>query len=172
MPDKDVYPEPPSRTPAHNSQSNPLDPVPILISVFNYVVDSPVTAFHDWMERQRANRKIYYYHQEFRRVPDLSQCLEDDHLCQFEADAQWRRDFLVDKEIINIIRDRFTACRAREGPSADQNCAELKEQYAQVCKGYQARYQDLGYFGTARKCLMKQKERLMQERKAAAQAQD
>ncbi|XP_075035399.1 NADH dehydrogenase [ubiquinone] 1 beta subcomplex subunit 10 [Mixophyes fleayi] len=172
MPDKDVYPEPPSRTPAPNNQSGLPDPLQLVLTVFHYAVDRPVTAFHDWMERQRATRKTYYYHQEFRRVPDLSQCIEDDYLCHYEAGVQWKRDFLVDQEIVRIVRERFTACKTREGASADQNCAKLLEQYAQVCQGYQARYQDLGAFGNARRCLMKQKERMIQERKAAAQAQD
>ncbi|XP_071976081.1 NADH dehydrogenase [ubiquinone] 1 beta subcomplex subunit 10 [Engystomops pustulosus] len=167
--DKDVYPEPPRQTPAPNRQSTVPDPVPLVIGLFSYVVDKPVTAFHDWMERQRAKRRIHYYHREFRRVPDLTQCMEDDVLCHYEANMQWKRDHLVDQEIVKIMRQRVAACRTREGESADQNCAPLIKQYAEVCKAFKARYEDLGYYGGARTCLMKQKERMMEERKAAAE---
>lgn len=107
----------------------------------------------------------------FQRVPDLSQCLEDDLFCQYEAEMQWKRDLKVDSEILKIMRERYTACIKREGYSSAQNCAELKEEYAQASRGYKARYEYLGANGNARKCLMKQKERMIEERKAAKAAQ-
>ncbi|XP_075686690.1 NADH dehydrogenase [ubiquinone] 1 beta subcomplex subunit 10 [Rhinoderma darwinii] len=169
--DKDVYTEPPRQTPVPTRQSTLPDPIPLVVGLFSYAVDKPVTAFHDWMESQRANRRLHYYHREFRRIPDLSQCLEDDFVCHYEANKQWKRDYLVDQEIVKIIRGRVAACRSREGDSADQNCAQLLKEYADVCKAYKSRYEDLGAYGGARKCLMKQKERMMEERKAAAQGE-
>ncbi|XP_072273604.1 NADH dehydrogenase [ubiquinone] 1 beta subcomplex subunit 10 [Pyxicephalus adspersus] len=169
--DRDVYPEPPRQTPVHQYLSSLPDPLIVINGVFNFVIDKPVTIFHDWMIRQREKNKIYYYHRIFQRVPDLSQCLEDDILCRFEAEMQWRRDVQVDREIVKIMRERYMACITREGANAQQNCLGIKEEYAQACRGYKSRYDDLGANGNARRCLMKQKARMIEERKAAAAAE-
>ncbi|CAI9561819.1 unnamed protein product [Staurois parvus] len=169
--DKDVYPESETKTPVRVNKSGLPDVADLLFKVFYHAVDRPVTFFHDWMERQRAKRKSYYYHRVFQRVPDLSQCLEDDLMCQYEAEMQWRRDFKVDCEIKKIFQGRYTACLRREGENATYNCAQVKEQYAQVSRGFKSRYEYLGANGNARKCLMKQKERMIEERMAAADGQ-
>ncbi|NXF35527.1 NDUBA dehydrogenase, partial [Nyctibius bracteatus] len=169
-PDWEAYKVPPTRTPVSERITSVPNPATIFQTVFNYVVDAPVTFVREWIERQQAKNKFYYYHQKFRRVPDLSECLEGDYLCFFEAEAQWRRDRMVDQQIVEIMRERLGACKQREGPNAFQNCAKEMEQLVQVTKAYQDRYGDLGVHGNARTCLMKQKHRMMEERKAQANA--
>ncbi|NXP71871.1 NDUBA dehydrogenase, partial [Ramphastos sulfuratus] len=163
---REAYNLPPTRTPESDRITSVPNPVHLIQTVFNYVVDAPITFVREWIERQQAKNKSYYYHQKFRRVPDLSECLEGDYLCYFEAEAQWRRDRLVDQEIVEIVRERLGACKHREGPNQFQNCAKEVELLAQVTKAYQDRYGDLGVHGNARTCLMKQKHRMMEERKA------
>ncbi|XP_071616825.1 NADH dehydrogenase [ubiquinone] 1 beta subcomplex subunit 10 [Heliangelus exortis] len=169
-PDWKAYKVPPTRTPVSERITSVPNPVNIFQTVFNYVVDAPVTFVREWIERQQAKNKFYYYHQKFRRVPDLSECLEGDYLCYFEAEAQWRRDRMVDQEIVEIIRERVGACKQREGPNQLQNCAKEMELLVQVTKAYQDRYGDLGVHGNARSCLMKQKHRMMEEMKKKAAA--
>ncbi|XP_053550082.1 NADH dehydrogenase [ubiquinone] 1 beta subcomplex subunit 10 [Bombina bombina] len=169
--DKDAYPEPPKRTPAPSKETTLPNPALIVGKLFHYAVDVPVTAFHDWVESQRSKTKFYYYHREYRRVPDLTECEVGDFLCRFEAEMQWRRDHKVDQEIVKILQERMRACQQREGHSYIQNCAKEVEQFAQAAKGYQSRYGDLGAHGNSLKCLMKQKHRLIEERNASAEAQ-
>ncbi|NXH09583.1 NDUBA dehydrogenase, partial [Bucco capensis] len=168
--DLDAYKVPPKRTPVSERLTSVPNPVDIIQTVFSYVVEAPVTFFREWIERQQSKNKFYYYHQKFRRVPDLSECLEGDYLCFFEAEAQWRRDRMVDQQIVEIVRERLSACKQREGPNQFQNCAKDMELLAQVTKAYQDKYGDLGVHGNARTCLMKQKHRMMEERKAQANA--
>ncbi|XP_060116605.1 NADH dehydrogenase [ubiquinone] 1 beta subcomplex subunit 10 [Heteronotia binoei] len=170
-PDRDVYREPPRRTPAANPQSAIPNPIDLIEKIFTYTVDAPVTAWRNFMERQHAKRKFYYYHREFRRVPDLTECLEDDYVCFFEAEMQWDRDKKVDEEIVKIVQERLGACTMQEGSSHIQKCAREMQQLKDVTKAYQTKYGDIGYHGNARTCLMKQKHRMIAERKVQAAAQ-
>ncbi|NWX91625.1 NDUBA dehydrogenase, partial [Nothoprocta ornata] len=168
--DWEVYKAPPKRTPVGERATSLPNPVEFFQAVFNNVIDRPVTLIREWIERQQNRNKYYYYHQQFRRVPDVSECVEGDYLCFFEAEAQWRRDRMVDREIVAIVRERFAACQHREGPNQFQNCAKEMEQLLQVTKAYQDKYGDLGAHGNARTCLMKQKHMMMEERKAQEKA--
>lgn len=73
------------------------------------------------------NQQDYnWYHRQFRRVPTLDECFIDDPVCIYEADSQFRRDRLVDSEIVNILRMRLENCVKEEYPDISP-CAKLKE---------------------------------------------
>uniref|UniRef100_A0A1A8DFL6 NADH dehydrogenase [ubiquinone] 1 beta subcomplex subunit 10 n=1 Tax=Nothobranchius kadleci TaxID=1051664 RepID=A0A1A8DFL6_NOTKA len=164
--DKDAYPAPPRQTPVVDKQTALPNLTLILTKAFYYAVDLPVTTFRETVDSIRSKNRPVYYHQKFRRVPDLTDCVEGDYPCYFEAEMQWKRDYIVDQEIVKVIQKRMGACQQREGNSYIQNCAKELQQFEEVTKNYQLRYGDLGAYANARKCLMKQKERMI-----AAQAQ-
>lgn len=76
------------------------------------------------------NQKQYpWYHEKFRRVPTIDQCYMDDPCCYHEANVQFKRDKLVDNEILSILRQRFEDCVAYEQPDHVEKCTPLYEYY-------------------------------------------
>uniref|UniRef100_A0AAY4BCD0 NADH dehydrogenase [ubiquinone] 1 beta subcomplex subunit 10 n=1 Tax=Denticeps clupeoides TaxID=299321 RepID=A0AAY4BCD0_9TELE len=120
--DKDAYPEPPRRTPVIDKQSALPNPTLVLSNLFYYSVDLPVTTLREIIEGFQSRNKYYYFHQKFRRVPELTECQEGDYTCFYEAEMQWRRDHKVDEEIVKVVQERLRACQQREGSSYRQNC--------------------------------------------------
>ncbi|KAJ7306113.1 hypothetical protein JRQ81_010479 [Phrynocephalus forsythii] len=163
---REVYPPKAERTPKQD-ESDFFAP---LVAFYAQVVDRPVTRWKEWMDSVRAKNKLHYYHQRFRRVPDVTECLEDDFICLYEAEMQWRRDHVVDQHIVKIMQERVSYCRTLEGENYAEKCAIPVQQYKDVSKIYWNKYGDLGAHGTARKCLMKQKHQMIAERKAKREA--
>ncbi|GAB6032646.1 hypothetical protein CHUAL_011524 [Chamberlinius hualienensis] len=134
-------------------------------SYFLYdLVDKPITWFRETIVL--PNRKSYpYYHRKFNRVPDIDQCYEDEMACVQEAQAQFKRDKKVDVEIVNILRRRKEECRVYEYPDHREKCAQIYEDYEQAAENYFIKYGDLGYHGNVVDAFMKQKHRLIWERR-------
>lgn len=85
----------------------------------------------------KPNQQHYpWYHEQFRRVPTIDECYTDDLVCQFEADMQFKRDKLVDSNIVSIMRNRFEDCMFYENPDHLTKCASLKEAYEQAAEAW------------------------------------
>lgn len=81
-------------------------------------------------------QKSNWYHQRFRRVPTIDECYTDDAVCRFEADQQFRRDRMVDNEVLNILRQRFEDCMIYEAPDHIAKCTPLMETYQKAAENW------------------------------------
>ncbi|XP_054166518.1 NADH dehydrogenase [ubiquinone] 1 beta subcomplex subunit 10-like [Oppia nitens] len=139
------------------------------------VVDGPVEWIrHNVVEKYRGPKQ-YYYHKRFRRVPTVDQCYTDDQACIYEANEQYKRDKKVDGQIINILRYRFVNCTTYVRNVNDFShlrdnipiCVKEKKDYDDAQLNYYIKYGDLGHFHTVVDAFMKQKHRLIFERREA-----
>lgn len=130
-------------------------------SVF-YAIDAPVTFFKEKIVAPNQ-QKYPWYHQQFRRVPTADQCYEDDVCCLYEADCQYHRDRLVDSQIVCILRHRYEECTVVEGEIA--LCEHLLEDLNKASTAHFIKYGDMGHKNNARDAYMKQKHRMVWERR-------
>ncbi|KAK7085079.1 NADH-ubiquinone oxidoreductase subunit 10 [Halocaridina rubra] len=127
-------------------------------------LDKPAT----WVRENvvEKNRSDYnWYHRQYRRVPTIDECYTDDIVCFIEANEQFRRDKLVDNEVLNILRQRQEDCIMYERPNHVEKCAEIFEAYDKAAENWFIKYGDLGFYGTVKDAYMKQKHRMLWERR-------
>ncbi|CAB3364337.1 Hypothetical predicted protein [Cloeon dipterum] len=128
------------------------------------IIDSPVTWFRERVVT--PNRESYpWYHQKFRRVPTIDECYTDDVICFYEANSQFKRDKAVDSEILAILRIRMEDCNMFHGPDAVAKCKSLVETYKEAEGNWFCKYGDLGFHGNVKDAYMKQKHRMVWERR-------
>ncbi|XP_059478012.1 NADH dehydrogenase [ubiquinone] 1 beta subcomplex subunit 10 [Neocloeon triangulifer] len=128
------------------------------------VVDGPVTWFRERVVT--PNRESYpWYHQKFRRVPTIDECYTDDRICFYEANEQFKRDKDVENEILTILRVRLEDCTVFNGPDAGVKCKDIFENYKKAETNWFCKYGDLGRHGTVKDAYMKQKHRMVWERR-------
>uniref|UniRef100_A0A481SWH6 NADH dehydrogenase [ubiquinone] 1 beta subcomplex subunit 10 n=1 Tax=Nicoletia phytophila TaxID=1350298 RepID=A0A481SWH6_9INSE len=140
------------------------NPLERFLNAVSNTIEGPVVWFREKIVE--PNRPTYYwYHRKFRRVPTIDECYTDDSVCQFEANQQFKRDKMVDNEILNILRQRFEDCVLYEGPDAKVKCQGVLEQYKQAEENWFTKYGDLGGYGNATTAYMKQKHRMVWERR-------
>uniref|UniRef100_A0A1B6DSM6 NADH dehydrogenase [ubiquinone] 1 beta subcomplex subunit 10 n=1 Tax=Clastoptera arizonana TaxID=38151 RepID=A0A1B6DSM6_9HEMI len=135
----------------------------IFIDTVCYAVEGPVIWFRKTIVE--PNQKQYnWYHQNFKRVPTIDQCYDDDVVCKTEANLQFIRDKKVDSQILSILRERFQDCMLYEAPD-DSKCQKLWDIYEDAAGSWFEKYGDLGAFGNSEDAFMKQKHRMIWERR-------
>jgi len=130
-------------------------------------IDGPVTWWREAVVEPNQ-QKYHWYHRKYRRVPTVDQCYTDDPVCIFEADQQFLRDKAVDANIVSILRQRAEFCVRYHGgqdENAVRECMPLWETYEEASANYFCKYGDLGFNPSARDAYMKQKHRLIWERR-------
>uniref|UniRef100_A0A481SWT1 NADH dehydrogenase [ubiquinone] 1 beta subcomplex subunit 10 n=1 Tax=Frankliniella cephalica TaxID=407008 RepID=A0A481SWT1_9NEOP len=136
-------------------------------SAVGRAVDGPVTWWRETVVE--PNRKQYnWYHRKYARVPTVDQCNVDDPVCQFEADYQIMRDKQVDGQIVSILRMRSEFCVRYHGGqdvTAMRECKDIWDTYEEAAANYFCKYGDLGYMPRAKDVYMKQKHRMIWERR-------
>ncbi|CAN8030174.1 hypothetical protein HPB47_023459 [Ixodes persulcatus] len=131
--------------------------------------DTPVTWFREKVVA--PNRKQYYwYHRQLPRVPEIDQCYTDDLMCKFEANEQYKRDRDVDTRILQILSRRRDDCYVYESPETEK-CKKLHEDFREAELNWFIKYGDLGPHVTVVNAFMKQKHRLVAERRRALKEQ-
>ncbi|XP_067005118.1 NADH dehydrogenase [ubiquinone] 1 beta subcomplex subunit 10 isoform X2 [Anabrus simplex] len=131
------------------------NPLERFVNALANVVEGPVVWFRETIVV--PNQKNYnWYHRQYRRVPTIDQCYTDDMMCYFEANHQFKRDRMVDTEILAILRQRFEDCVHYESPDHMTKCKDLFEQYNQNAENWFIKYGDLGACGDVRGAYMKQ----------------
>jgi len=139
-----------------------------MTSVFG-IVEAPVRIFRGAVVepiQSRNKDKLFYYHRRYRRVPTIDECEVTDVLCKFEAQEQFRRDKHVDDEILSILRQRRLECEHYHGRiDAIKYCQKVKEDYLTAEGNWFTKYGDVGPTMNAKTAYMKQKHRLLWERR-------
>ncbi|KAA0183949.1 hypothetical protein HAZT_HAZT002533 [Hyalella azteca] len=72
---------------------------------------------------------------------------------------------MVDDQILAILRRRQEDCAIFEGPDRIKRCAPIREEYEKAAADWFTKYGDLGYYKNAQSCYMKQKHRMIWERR-------
>lgn len=82
-----------------------------------------------------------------------------------EANLQYRRDRQVDEQVLSILRQRFEHCVIYEGPDHMKKCKPLLDIYEEASTNWFIKYGDLGGYHNVLSAYMKQKHRMIWERR-------
>uniref|UniRef100_C1L7L5 NADH dehydrogenase [ubiquinone] 1 beta subcomplex subunit 10 n=1 Tax=Schistosoma japonicum TaxID=6182 RepID=C1L7L5_SCHJA len=135
--------------------------------IFGSIIDIPVTLFRVHVV-DKVRTPYPYYHKRYNRVPTVDQCLTDDFACLEEADQQYRRDRLVDMNIVRILRNSKNQCiqwHKHDHEDVNQFCGPLIADYENAAVNYYIKYGELHHSANVTEVFMKQKHRMLWERR-------
>jgi len=136
----------------------------------NSMLTGPVRWFRETVVEPNQGPEYPYYHRRFRRVPTVDECYLHDYVCQTEANDQYQRDKMVEGSMLQILSGRLTDCVMYHRSSLDRDdpanaCEEIKKTFEKAQSNFYIKYGDMPYYATSKDVLMKQKHRLVWERR-------
>ncbi|GMT00358.1 hypothetical protein PENTCL1PPCAC_22532, partial [Pristionchus entomophagus] len=127
--------------------------------------DAPASWFRETIvEPLHAKNKMPYYQRELTRVPEIDDCGVNDKACYFEANEQFRLDKMVDGFILQILRQRVDRCMLYNQPNFNP-CQKVIEDMEENELNFFIKYGELGAEADVRDAYMKQKHRMIWERR-------
>jgi len=120
------------------------------------------------VEPFRPKESYPWYHRRFKRVPTIDECYMNDQVCKREASVQYFRDRGVEQAIVKLLYQRFQDCVIYEYPDQNEEggvCNEIRAQYDLAAKNWYIKYGDLGMHHRVEDAFMKQKHRMVWERR-------
>ncbi|XP_003741369.1 NADH dehydrogenase [ubiquinone] 1 beta subcomplex subunit 10 [Galendromus occidentalis] len=132
---------------------------------FMNIFEGPATFIREKVVLPNRGEPYPWYHRKFPRVKDIDQCYMDDFACIYEAEEQFLRDRKVDSQIVRILRRRREDCYLKERPDHVKRCAKVIKDFEDAEVNLFIKYGDMGIKRSAQMAFMKQKHRLVMERR-------
>lgn len=136
---------------------------------FFKLMGRPAFWAHDSLEKWRFSRpgwkRPVYYHRRYTRVTPIDQCEEGDIVCVHEANNQFTRDRKVEGFIINLLRERIEHCFTYEHNDWASKCKKLIDDWMDANTNFKIKYGEMGLFHNVITAYMKQKHRMIWERR-------
>lgn len=178
--DKPIY-GPPNPDNVHPFDPDPENPfIGLRAKVRQYALDTirkPARWIRENIVEANRGEKYYWYHRRYPRALPIDECYSDDLACIYEANAEFRRNFLVDREALTLLRNRFDACAFRyvndtKFTQISDKCDSLREIYEENLTNFHIKYGDMRTAATVTDAYMKQKHRMIMERRQALKRQE
>ncbi|VDK42869.1 unnamed protein product [Anisakis simplex] len=127
--------------------------------------DYPASWFREnIVEPLHDKHRLPYYHRKLDRVANIDQCGVNDKACFYEANEQFRLDKMVDGYILQILRGRVERCINYNAPNYSP-CVKVIEDLEESELNFFIKYGELGSEADVRDAYMKQKHRMIWERR-------
>lgn len=135
-------------------------------------VRSPAYWVRENIVEPNRGPKYYWYHRKFARALPIDECYMDDFACIYEANIEFRRVLMVDRETLNILQRRRDFCwwwhqtkQGRQFPA--EECQDIIDTYKREEINFFIKYGDMAYNSSVEQAYMKQKNRMIMERRIA-----